>query len=249
MQTDKAWQRWGQREPYYAVLTDDQFLRQSGPDLDAFFASGEHHLDDVWRKLEGLEAETLRPRIALDFGCGAGRVLVPLTARCEHAIGVDVAPSMLGLARENLEQRAAISHWSLLTTQQWLAAPEQRYDLLHSHIVLQHIRPRTGLALLDEMLRRLEPGGYAALELHYRWDAPAWRRGLTALKNRLPGAHRLLRWLKRDAHLVAPMEMNAYPMNRVLRLLAQHGLNEPSLRLGAEDGLHNVTIYARKRPT
>ena len=47
----------------------------------------------------------LRPAVAVEFGCGVGRIVVPLAGRCERAIGVDIAAGMLEEARVEAARR------------------------------------------------------------------------------------------------------------------------------------------------
>ena len=53
----------------------------------------------LWDAIRRWVAPRFAPRSALDFGCGVGRLLVPLARRCPSVVGVDVADSMLAQAR------------------------------------------------------------------------------------------------------------------------------------------------------
>ena len=46
-----------------------------------------------------------RPTRSLDFGCGVGRLLMPIARLSAEAVGVDVAPGMLELCRNFLADR------------------------------------------------------------------------------------------------------------------------------------------------
>jgi len=37
----------------------------------------------------------LRPARALDFGCGAARLVIPLAKRFEEVVGIDISPSTM----------------------------------------------------------------------------------------------------------------------------------------------------------
>ncbi len=248
MKTAKAWRIWAAKEPYYAVITDEKYLaaNQSAEALEEFFASGESHLDAMLEHIQAKVDADFRPTRALDFGCGTGRVLLPLGKRCESAIGVDVSEEMLAEAQRNAQQRDKLSNIQLLTTAQFVADESVSYDLLHSHIVFQHIRPKQGEALVAQLLQRLQPGGVSVLQFVYRWQAPVHRRLLTWLKNRIPGAPALARLLWSNPHLVAPMEMNSYSVNRLLFLHREQGMVDLHIKLSEHLGIHWVTIYARK---
>ena len=44
-----------------------------------------------------------QPINALDFGCGVGRLVIPLAKISTSAVGIDVSESMLAEARKNCE--------------------------------------------------------------------------------------------------------------------------------------------------
>ena len=54
-----------------------------------------------WRRSSRLWEPDFERRAALDYGCGVGRLTLPLAERCEHVYGVDVSPSMLREAARN----------------------------------------------------------------------------------------------------------------------------------------------------
>src|SRR5580704_8517953 len=93
MFTDAEWEKWGQRDPYFGVLTDNRF-RQKRLTADTkaeFFASGARDIDHVFQVCREHICPDFRPRSALDFGCGVGRLVIPLAALVEHVVGVDVS--------------------------------------------------------------------------------------------------------------------------------------------------------------
>ena len=251
MKTDKAWQRWGEKEPYYAVVTDEKYLAENlGDDgVDEFFERGRQHLDNTFTLLHEHVDATFTPTRALDFGCGTGRVVVPLAERCETVFGVDVSDGMLREAANNCAARIRTQNWRLLSTRTFLDDPGVRYDFLHSHIVFQHIRRKEGERLLALLLERLEPGGVIALQFMRRNTAPLARRCITWLKNRLPFAQGASRLLTGKHHLVAPMEMNAYDIERIKDILADAGVSNLHLRKSEQGVVQSVTIYGRKRRT
>ncbi|TDJ24705.1 MAG: class I SAM-dependent methyltransferase [Gammaproteobacteria bacterium] len=248
MKTDKAWQIWGEKEPYYAVVTDDKYLAENLGDegVEEFFERGRQHLDDTFMVLHDHVDASFAPARALDFGCGTGRFLVPLAERCETVVGVDVSDGMLREAARNCSARNRLQNWRLLSTQAFRDDPSIRYDFLHSHIVFQHIRRKEGEPLLELLLERLEPGGGIAVQFMYRNTAPPIRRCLTWMKNRLPFAPLATRILTGKHHLVAPMEMNVYDVARIKAIIAEAGVSNLYLRASQQGVVHSLTIYGRK---
>src|ERR1700761_1670726 len=100
--SDASWENYGKRDPYYGVLSDDKFRNQNLSEavLAAFMQSGETHIDDALKFAESNFGPLQRGR-ALDFGCGVGRLLLPLARRFSHAAGLDISDSMLGETRRN----------------------------------------------------------------------------------------------------------------------------------------------------
>jgi trans-aconitate methyltransferase len=227
------WETLGQSEPFFAVLTDERFLRarMSDDDREAFFTSGDA---DVARIFDLIDRPDFRPRSALDFGCGVGRLTRALTKRVERVSGVDVAPSMLRIARENVPN-AAFS----------LTIPEERFDLILSLIVFQHIPIRRGEALLDDLLERLEIGGVAALHVTFRRPGSSLRRAARAIRARVPLVHRIAQRLHGQRPMPY-MQMNEYDPARVVAIMRRHGCGEPRIIPTNHGGIEGAIVIARR---
>src|SRR5438552_18194119 len=87
------WEIFAQEDPLWAILTHP--LKQGGRwSLEEFLATGE---GDVTRLIHALQrlAEPVTREAALDFGCGVGRVTLPLARRFARVVGLDAAPTMV----------------------------------------------------------------------------------------------------------------------------------------------------------
>ena len=93
----------------------------------------------------------------LDLGAGTGRMLELLAPQASRAVGVDLSPAMLNLARARIEERGLRN--VQLRQGDVYAPPVERaaYDLVVVHQVL-HFLDDPGRALL-EAARTLRPGG------------------------------------------------------------------------------------------
>jgi 2-polyprenyl-3-methyl-5-hydroxy-6-metoxy-1,4-benzoquinol methylase len=99
--SDQDWERLARTDPYFAVLTEPQYCgKPSEIERAEFFRTGEAHVAEVLSIIRSRLHPTFAPARALDFGCGVGRVLIPLAARCREVTGVDVSPAMLEGAAE-----------------------------------------------------------------------------------------------------------------------------------------------------
>jgi cyclopropane fatty-acyl-phospholipid synthase-like methyltransferase len=241
MDTDRAWEVWGSREPYYSVITDDQYLADKIDDAkrEVFFRTGAAHITRLLKTYIRLRVDGARFTTALDFGCGVGRLVIPLSASFASVTGVDVSQSMLDETRRNCKLAGA-ENISLMQTSRFLEQEKTRsYDLVHSVLVFQHIRRRRGEFLLAELLSRLAPGGVASIQLIYA--ERNIRNLVTGLMNRIPLAHKRAQW-RQGKTFVAPMEMNHYDLSSVLAIFHDHGLTKLQTSLSWMDDRRSITI-------
>jgi len=119
-------------------------------------------------------------RAMLDIGTGTGRMLELFASRYERALGVDLSPAMLAVARANLE-RAAIDHARVrLGDVMNLPVVRDSFDLVVIHQVLHFLDdPARALA---EAAAALSAGGrllivdFAPHALEHLREAEAHRR-------------------------------------------------------------------------
>lgn len=142
------WDERARTNPRYFIAVDYAATEEE------FRASGERHLHNI--VLKGLE---LNPdTIALEIGCGMGRLLRPLAARVKEAHGVDISPEMVKKGNEDLKDVPnAKCH---VTTGDLSMFESGSMDFCYSSRVFQHIPTREAvLAYLKEASRVLKPGG------------------------------------------------------------------------------------------
>jgi SAM-dependent methyltransferase len=159
-----AWEDWGRVDPFWAVLTAAD-ARHGRWDVDAFFATGEQSIADLLAHAAHY-GRPVEHRLALDFGCGLGRLTRALAPHFERTVGLDISSTMIERARE------------LLTGTVPGTAPEfavhagddlaywDSVDFLVSLLVLQHLPSREAIErYLGEFVRVLAPGGIAVVQL------------------------------------------------------------------------------------
>jgi SAM-dependent methyltransferase len=169
--TDRDWELMAKDQPYFAVITNPKY---AGPTLSdeaqkEFFQSGVLHVEGVLAIIRSHFDSTFKPHVAVDFGCGVGRVLLPLASESEKAVGVDVSEAMLDLARKHASEKG-LSNILFMRSDENLEALSSGYDFLHSVIVLQHIPPSRGYILLRNLFEKLCSGGYFYLHLTFAKD-------------------------------------------------------------------------------
>ena len=106
---------------------------------------------------------SLRPGLdVLDVGCGPGTITVDLAALVApgRVVGLDVSSVPLAEARE-LAERAGLPVTFEEGDVYALAEPDDSFDVVHAHQVLQHLADP--VAALREMARVCRPGGVLAV--------------------------------------------------------------------------------------
>lgn len=215
----RVWQTLGRDDPLWAVLSHAD-KRGGRWDAQEFLATGQVEIDCQFAAL----AASGLPRgheLALDFGCGVGRLSRALASHFAQVIGVDVSASMVEAARRlnadvgNVEFRENASP-------RIERVADASVDFVFSHITLQHIPTALAAGYVEELLRVLAPGGVAVFQFVAGTD-DTWRGRLFALaSNRWLNPLRRLWWRRR-----AVFEMHVLPEARVRACLARR----PDLRL------------------
>src|SRR6185503_14713083 len=92
------WESFAQRQPGHYIWTSGN---PDDPDfMEQFAASGKHEIEMI---LDATAPYRTGRGLVVEYGCGLGRLLLPMSERFDRALGVDIAPTML----EGLRQRAS----------------------------------------------------------------------------------------------------------------------------------------------
>jgi ubiquinone/menaquinone biosynthesis C-methylase UbiE len=218
--TDRDWNALAEIDPYWAVLTHDEFrgaVAADGDKLEAFLQSGREHVERIWGAVESALGGPFTPQRALDFGCGVGRLTIPLAERCGSVLGLDVADPMLAKARD-LSARLQVRNVRFAKSDDSLSQADGTFDLVHSYIVFQHIPADRGLRLFRRLTGLLTQNGVGVIHVLY------FNPEMAALPARL--VKTAWRSLKRPFRRIPQMEMNAYPLNVVFRILQEAGARQ-----------------------
>ncbi|UWZ84240.1 class I SAM-dependent methyltransferase [Occallatibacter riparius] len=217
MGPDHAWEKWGAQDPYYGVLSDPRFRcnKLTDDSLKEFFATGQHHIEHMLETIRKTHSD-FQPKRVMDYGCGVGRLLRPLS-QIADTVGVDISESMLNEAQKNCPE-ATLIHPERLNS---LA---QNFDLIHSHLVFQHIPVRTGEGVLRQLVGLLSPNGIGVIHLTFlvrrlgRLPIPVWD-AMQKMRGRSKLFHGLMN-LKDGRPFNQPqMQMNNYNLNRIFAIL------------------------------
>jgi SAM-dependent methyltransferase len=176
-----AWEELARREPYFALLDDDGKLDVAGNAnaTAAFFDAGEEDVSALLAAIVSLRDRDVSPgrgvslQRALDFGCGAGRLTLPLARRASQVVACDIAPTILEHARRNTEQ-AGLHNVTFISSEALTGAGP--FDFICSLLVFEHIASAVGYNIIRMLVTLLEPGGVAALHVPLRRHADSLRR-------------------------------------------------------------------------
>lgn len=246
---DKDWETLAKTDPYWAVVTNDRYHSSNldSDSVEAFFASGQQHVDDILRTVRNHVAEGFAPRRALDFGCGVGRVLIPLSRVCAEVVGVDVSEAMLIRAAENSKQRG-ITNAEFVRGDDKLSRLVGDFDFIHSYIVFQHIPVERGLALAAGLLKRLRPGGVGALHFTYDVKLPPLSAALLWARTSVPLANSILNVVLLRTRASPIMQLNRYPFDRLIAMIQDASTDRLHLILTDHDGPRGAMMLFRKSP-
>jgi SAM-dependent methyltransferase len=248
---ESAWQDLGRNDPFFGVLTAEEFRKErlTPEALAAFWLSGETHLERLHDLFKHHLDRELAPATAVDFGCGVGRVLLPLARRSTTAIGIDVAPGMLEEAQRACASRR-LENVELRRFAESLAVVPGHYDFFHIFAVLQHVPRPQGMAIVRALLAGLSDGGLGALHVVYQLPRrSAWRRALrgarggSALVRGVANLCEHKRW--REPY----MRMNAYDLNEVWAELQNHGCHRVFATFTDHGGARGVLLLLEKQTT
>jgi len=244
--SDRDWRRWGETEPYFGVLSHPRFRMDAiEGSRTEFFELGRLTVEERLAAAERHFGPFERRR-ALDFGCGVGRLSLPLAGHFEEVLGLDIAPAMLAEAQANAA-RQGVGNIRFALSDDDLSRTADSFDLVLCCIVLQHIPVRRGMRLITRLLDRVAPGGVAALQLCTgRPRAPGAALRYWAQRH-VPGVHGLFNMARGRPWAEPLMQMNAYPLDAVLALTEAAGFEAPVVEPYDDGRFAAVQLLMRRR--
>jgi len=158
----KHWNALGKIDPMYSILT-----RREGENgkwkKEEFFKSGKREIKRVRTYLDQMGI-SLQGSLALDFGCGIGRLSLALAPYFTEVYGVDISPSMIDKARKECEFVDKCSFF--LNGENNLNIFENDcFDFVYSNLTLQHMNPEYAKNYIKEFIRVLKSGGFILFQI------------------------------------------------------------------------------------
>jgi ubiquinone/menaquinone biosynthesis C-methylase UbiE len=147
------WNSFARQDAFTAILSARD---GSATDTETFDHKGQEEAE--------LFARFVTPdSIALDIGCGVGRIERHLAPRCKRLYAVDVSDEMLARAREWCAGRENLRFVVASAAEVDCFLPGT-FDFIFSYLVLQHLEYEDAFLALCSIARMLKPGARAFVQ-------------------------------------------------------------------------------------
>jgi len=164
----EAWNKMGEEEPFWSVITDEKYLAKNiSQNRDEFYESGKASIEMLISVLTsiGLSKGQLQNFKVLELGCGLGRLTFHLASNFKEVMGLDISPSHIESCRNSMNMRRKENvKLSLIKDLDSLNFGSD-FDVFYSIITLQHNPPPVQFALLTAGLSSLRKGGVFYFQL------------------------------------------------------------------------------------
>jgi len=243
---DAGWERFAAREPYFSVVTDPRFLRANlTPEHErAFFASGESLVAWMLAVIDAGLAPQFAPMTTLEFGCGIGRLALPLARRPGTVVAVDRSPAMLDAARAEAERRG-LGHIVFQRPGDLFAVP-RTFDLVVCYHVLQRLPRVEGLALLRNLIAAIGEDGVGVFQWCCRTRSPLAVRGSRWMRERVPGANAAANRLRGKPADEPFIPTHVYATDELLAEFEAAGLNPVHVTLERHEDVDYAIAFAQR---
>ncbi|MDO8463526.1 MAG: class I SAM-dependent methyltransferase [bacterium] len=124
------WDRFAKEDPMFYIATR---RKAQWREEDAFWASGEQTTAFIW---DAVAPHVRGNRLAIELGCGIGRLAVPMSKKFIRLKVVDVSPYMLEKLQQRCQQFGVGNMSCHLSTTVWYEEPA---DFIYSALMLQHL--------------------------------------------------------------------------------------------------------------
>lgn len=226
-----TWEYWGEKDPYYGVFGAEKSQEE-------FWESGKQYVADMLTTIRTHIFNEFNPTRALDFGCGPGRIVLPLSDKCREVVGLDTSESMLREARAN--RKASNVH--LINK---LSDLQGDFDLIHSTAVFIHIPPREGMRIISNLLDHLAPGGVLVIQFYSRCTANPLLRILVRLRYLIPLFNKIRNALKGRPLAEPAMELYVYDVLNIIQTLSPSIVNL-YVEAGRDGDFMSLKIYGQR---
>ena len=232
--TKREWEKLGEEEPYWSVVTHEEFKRDNidSEAIKRFYGAGWLAVTKIVAILtrNGIISawDDLKQLSITEYGCGCGRVTKGLSKVFKSVMAVDISKGNIDIARKVLDAKKVETR--LITDlEQYRELPET--DIVYSYIVLQHNTPPVIEYLIGEMLNSLKAGGVAIFQV------PTYKNDYR---------FEFEQYMKQQEN----MEMHLLPQKRIFEIAYEHHCIpievQPELCTGWDDNSVMITLKKMK---
>jgi len=245
--SDTEWEKIGGSEPYWGVLTTEEYKRKNltPASRQEFFNSGEEYVKQIFEIISSYIDRDFNPSLGIDFGCGVGRIAIPLSKRCKQVIGVDVSPSMVAEAKRN----CVLFNITNIDFVDDLSKIKQKVDFINTVLVLQHIETNRGTNIIEDFVEKLTPSGIACIQVPYSIERSPIKSVLKSIVDKSSLAQKMYNiMMKKDVNAPIIM-MNDYDITRILKLLAKKNINKIFIlteKYDKNSRVFNASLFIKK---
>lgn len=112
-----------------------------------------------------------RPLELLDFACGAGRIIAYLEEKAHQAVGVDISPEMLSIAKKNVKKARLVE--ADLTRGDVLG--EAQFNLITAFRFFPNAETELRREVISVLVEHLAPGGCLVFNNHKNMGSTLYR--------------------------------------------------------------------------
>jgi len=234
------------REPYFAVVTAPRFLRANlTPEHEReFFASGEILVDRIFGIIEAGLVPKFAPVSMLEYGCGIGRLAIPLSRHAGSVTAVDRSGVMLKLATREAERRGA-GHIVFQAPEEFASA-SRKFDFVVCYHVLQRLRRSHGLTLIRQLVDRISAGGVGVFQCPLNTGVSMGVEITRWAREVVPGVNGVMNRLRGKPATDPFIPTHAYALDDVLQVLKSADCRDVQVVFERADDLDYAIVLARK---
>jgi SAM-dependent methyltransferase len=230
-----SWEALGDAQPHYSVISSNEFMPDRvSENVDNFWSSGVTELNFVRHLMSRHHFTRSLEKVCTEFGCGIGRVSIPLSTIFKHIRAFDISRSHLAMARERAIA-CGVDRIEFVLIDRNILDSLPPSDFIYSRLVLQHNPPPLIELLLGSLLKSLKEGGMAIIQL------PTYIIGYEFnIDDYLKNAEK------------SGIEMHCLPQRRLFQIIYDNGCVLEELREDSDAGtpeiiLSNTVVIRRRR--
>ncbi len=220
----ETWIGYGKDDPYFGVLSDEKYRNKNLNQevLEEFFETGRTYVKETGDRIAKQYGISLENCSILDFGCGVGRLAIPFAQATQHAVvGLDISKDILVKAKAHADSMLCANLEFIHYDGKNL--PEtQKFDFVHSYIVLQHIEPAIGFHLIHQLMEKVKIGGILQIQVTYGNNWPKIKYAHYYLRSTNAIYNFIYSSLKNRKLKAEPiMQMNPYSPEKLFKFFSQ----------------------------